>query len=70
VSTKEIPIEIFFRKIVMMRDKLRVFEQKVNTSDLDNTTKVDCQQYTTRCYGSMTSFNVLFKDKEDYFSTK
>jgi hypothetical protein len=54
----------------MMGDKLRVFEQKVNTSDLDNTTKVDCQQYTTRCYGSMTSFSVLFKNKEDYFSTK
>lgn len=70
MSTKEIPIETFFCKIVMMGDKLRVFEQKVNTSDLDNTTKVDCQQYTTRCYGSMTSFSVLFKNKEDYFSTK
>jgi len=68
VSSKEIPIDIFFNKIVMVRDRIRVMEQKINSSkNLDNQEKVDLQQYVTRIYGSLTTFNVLFKVKSDYF---
>lgn len=63
-ASKEIPIEIFFYKIVMMRDKLRVLEQKVNSSEQDDAAKVDSHKYITKCYGSMTSFNILLKEKE------
>ena len=70
-QSKEIPLETFFHKIVMIRNNLRVLEQKVNASEkLSDADKFDMQQYITRCYGSLTTFNILFKNKEDQFSAK
>lgn len=63
----ELPIDKFFNKIIMVRDRLRVMEQRINASDLDEQQKVDLQQYITRIYGSLTSFNVLFKSKSHHF---
>lgn len=63
----ELPIDTFFHKITMVRDRLRVMEQRINASDLDEQGKIDLQQYITRIYGSLTSFNVLFKSTEHRF---
>ena len=68
LSVKEIPIDGFFHKIVMVRDRLRVLEQRVNASALDDEEKVNIQQYITRIYGSLTSFNLLFKHPHQQFT--
>lgn len=68
MQSKEIPIEVFFKKITSVREKLRVLEQKINNNAaLSFEDKIEMQQLITRCYGSLTTFNVLFRDEDDRF---
>ena len=67
MKSYEMPIQTFFKKIVMVRDRIRVLEQKVNSSNIEEDEKIAIQQYITRSYGSLTSFNILFKNKSDSF---
>ena len=67
LQEKSWPIETFFHKIVMLRNRLRTLEQQVNASDLPDDVKVKLQSYISGCYGSLTSFNVLFADEDDQF---
>jgi len=67
MQPKEVDIDVFFKKIVSVRNNLRVLEQKVNSSNLQESEKIELQGYITRCYGSMTTFNVLFQENADKF---
>ena len=67
LQEKSWPIETFFHKVVMLRNRLRTLEQHVNASELPDDVKVKLQGYITGCYGSLTSFNVLFADEDDQF---
>ncbi len=67
-APKEVPLDALLHKVIMIRDRLRVLEQKINANEkLSDAEKVDLQQYVTRCYGSLTTFNLLFRDERDKF---
>jgi hypothetical protein len=68
LQEKNFPIETLFHKVVMVRNRLRTLEQQVNASDLADDAKLKLQSYITGCYGSLTTFNVLFADEDDQFS--
>ena len=71
LSAKEVPIDVLFRKVTSVRDKLRVLEQKINSnSAIEADDKAQLQSYISGAYGSLTTFNFLFRDKDDYFSSK
>ena len=67
LQEKSLPIETFFHKIVMLRNRLRTLEQQVNATEMPEDVKVKLQSYITGCYGSLTSFNILFADEDDKF---
>jgi hypothetical protein len=68
LQPKEMPLDHLFHKVVLIRDRLRVLEQKINAAEkLSDAEKVDLQQYVTKCYGTLTTFNVLFRDERDRF---
>ena len=67
LQEKTWPIETFFHKVVMLRNRLRTLEQQINSADLPDHVKVKLQGYISGCYGTLTSFNVLFADDQDQF---
>ncbi len=67
LQEKSLPIETFFSKIIMLRNRLRVMEQQINGAEIPDALKIKLQGYITGCYGSLTSFNVLFAEEEDRF---
>lgn len=67
MQPKEVELEVFFKKIISLRNNLRVLEQKINSSSIEDAEKLELQGYITRCYGSLTTFNVLFQDAADRF---